>query len=222
MGSGPFPKARVEALKDEARAEMVTYTLGELRRHRDLTQTELARRLDRAQASVSAMETAADNLVSTLRMAVEGMGGRLEVTAVFDDERIPLTTHSRTAQQERAASMETLMSALRAATSEMMRRVGDPRYADEQREARLLADLEQSLKEPDSGDEHRAVGSDAESRDAVRTGTNRVAPPAGRRHTPLTVSGGREMRYGLLVRILALPQRTRTTKEATWRDVERH
>ena len=144
----PEQKARVEALKDDARAEMVTYTLGELRRHRELTQTELARRLDRAQASVSAMETAADNLVSTLRMAVEGMGGSLEVTAVFDDERIPLTTHSRTAQQERAVSMGSLMSALRAATSEMMRRVGDPRYADEQREARrLLADLEQSLEE---------------------------------------------------------------------------
>lgn len=163
----PEQRARVEALKDEARAEMVTYTLGELRRHRELTQIELARRLDRAQASVSAMETAADNLVSTLRMAVEGMGGRLEVTAVFDDERIPLTTHSRTAQQGRSARMDTLMSALRAATSEMMRRVGDPRYADEQREARrLLADLEQSLKEPGSGDEHRAVGSDADSRNA--------------------------------------------------------
>ena len=157
----------MEALKDEARAETVAHTLKELRQHRNLTQTELARRLERAQASVSAMETAADNLVSTLRMAVEGMGGSLEVTAVFDDERIPLTTHSRTAQQERAVSMGTLMSALRTAKSEMMRRVGDPRYADEQREARrLLADLEQSLKEPDSGDEHRAVGSNADNRDA--------------------------------------------------------
>ena len=38
--------------------------------------------------------------MSTLRMAVEGMGGRLEVTAVFDIERIPLTTHSRTAHRE--------------------------------------------------------------------------------------------------------------------------
>ena len=170
----PEQKARVEALKDEARAEILTYTLGELRRHRELTQTELARRLDRAQASVSAMETAADNLVSTLRMAVEGMGGRLEVTAVFDDERIPLTTHSRTTQQERAAKMDTLMSALRTATtemdtlmsalrtgmSEMIRRVGDPRYADEQREAlRLLADMQRNLKESDTGDEHRVAGS---------------------------------------------------------------
>ena len=46
----PEQKARVEALKDEARAEMVTYTLGELRRNRELTQTELARLLDRSHA----------------------------------------------------------------------------------------------------------------------------------------------------------------------------
>ena len=78
----------------------MAYNLKELRLHRNLTQTELAQRLDRAQASVSAMEAAADNLVSTLRMAVEGMGGHLEVTAVFDDERILLTTHTRTAHQE--------------------------------------------------------------------------------------------------------------------------
>ena len=43
-------------------------------------------------------------------MAVEGMGGSLEVAAVFDDERIPLTTHSRTAQQERIEPRESLPS----------------------------------------------------------------------------------------------------------------
>jgi|GEM_PF-1288158 len=96
----PEQRARVETLKEEARAEIVACNLKELRLHRNLTQTELAQRLDRAQASVSAMEAAADNLVSTLRMAVEGMGGRLEVTAVFDDERIPLTTRTRTAHRE--------------------------------------------------------------------------------------------------------------------------
>ena len=32
----PEQKARVEPLKDEARAEMVTYTRRELRRHREL------------------------------------------------------------------------------------------------------------------------------------------------------------------------------------------
>ena len=165
----PAQQARVEALKEEARAEMVTYNLKELRRHRKLTQTELARRLDRAQASVSAMETAADNLVSTLRMAVEGMGGRLEVTAVFDDESIPLTTHTRTAHQERKDNLDAVTSALQAATGEMMRRARNPGYADEQRKARrLLAELEQSLQELVYDDLHRVVEQDAETEDEGR------------------------------------------------------
>ncbi len=165
----PAQQAQVEALKNEARAEIVTYNLKELRRHRKLTQTELARRLDRAQASVSAMEAAADNLVSTLRMAVEGMGGRLEVTALFDDESIPLTTHTRAVHQERKDMQDAFASALQAATSEMMRRARDPRHADEQREARrLLADLGQSLQELEYGEMHRVVEQDAETEDAER------------------------------------------------------
>lgn len=58
----------------------------------DLTQVELARRLKRAQASISAMETADDNLLLTWRAVIESMGGRLELVAVFDDERIAIPT----------------------------------------------------------------------------------------------------------------------------------
>ena len=138
----PEQRARVEALKEEARAETVAYTLKELRQHRSLTQTELARRLERAQASVSAMETAADNLVSTLRMAVEGMGGHLEVTAVFDNERIPLTTNTRRAHQGREAMPGSFFTAM------LLHRPVGPKYAEEQREAlRLLADLGTRLQE---------------------------------------------------------------------------
>lgn len=138
----PEQRARVEALKEEARAETVAYTLKELRQHRSLTQTELARRLERAQASVSAMETAADNLVSTLRMAVEGMGGHLEVTAVFDNERIPLTTNTRRAHQEREEMPDAFFTAM------FLHRPVGPKYAEEQREAlRLLADLGTSIQE---------------------------------------------------------------------------
>ena len=141
----PEQRARVEALKEEARAETVAYTLKELRQHRNLTQTELARRLERAQASVSAMETAADNLVSTLRMAVEGMGGHLEVTAVFDNERIPLTTHTRTAHQEHTKRFGAWVSAMR--TPAMYLPVG-LQHAEERGEAwRLLADLGNTLQE---------------------------------------------------------------------------
>ena len=83
-------RRRIDNIKDEARADTVAFNLGELRRHRHLTQVELAARLDRAQASISAMETADDNLLSTVRSVVESMGGRLELVAVFDDERIAI------------------------------------------------------------------------------------------------------------------------------------
>ena len=84
----PERRARIDAIKQEARADAVAFNLAELRRHRELTQVELAERLEKAQASISAMEAAADNLLSTWRSVVESMGGRLELVAVFDDERI--------------------------------------------------------------------------------------------------------------------------------------
>jgi hypothetical protein len=60
--------------------------------HRQLTQVGLAERLKRAHASVCEMETAADNLLSTVRSVVESIGGRLELVAVLDDERIAIAT----------------------------------------------------------------------------------------------------------------------------------
>lgn len=87
---GPERRARIEAIKHVAQAEAVAFNLAQLRKHRQLTQVELAQRLERAQASISAMETSQDNLLSTWRAAVEAMGGRLELVAVFDDERITI------------------------------------------------------------------------------------------------------------------------------------
>ncbi len=88
----PERRARIDALKEEARAEIVAYNLAELRRSRQVTQTALAESLGRAQATISGMESAGDHKVSTVRKVIEGMGGRLELVAVFDDERIALTT----------------------------------------------------------------------------------------------------------------------------------
>lgn len=91
-GIDPERRARIDAIKEEARAEIVAFNLAELRRARSMTQMELAQRLERAQASISAMENADDNLVSTVRSVVEGMGGHLELVAVFDDERIAIAS----------------------------------------------------------------------------------------------------------------------------------
>jgi len=88
----PERRARIDAIKEDARADAVAFSLAELRRHRELTQIELAERLEKAQASVSAMEAAGDNLLSTWCSVVESMGGRLELVAVFDDERIAIPT----------------------------------------------------------------------------------------------------------------------------------
>ena len=43
------------------------------------------------QPNVSRIEKGGEMELSTLRTYVEALGGRLEVTAVFDDERFPVT-----------------------------------------------------------------------------------------------------------------------------------
>ena len=85
-------RERIDTLKAGARADSVAFSLAELRKARELTQVELAERLKTAQPTVSAMENAGDNLVSTVRSVVESLGGHLEMVAVFGDERIALDT----------------------------------------------------------------------------------------------------------------------------------
>lgn len=71
------------------RTEPEAFALGEVRRARDVTQVELAGRLDVAQATVSKFEKSNPG-VSTLRRYVEALGGQLQLVAVFDDDRMLL------------------------------------------------------------------------------------------------------------------------------------
>ncbi len=72
-------------------AEIVEYHLAELRQLRQVTQVELARQLGISQPGLSAIEKRGDVQLSTLRDFVRGLGGHLELTAVFDgDFRVPL------------------------------------------------------------------------------------------------------------------------------------
>ena len=76
-------------------AEIVDYTLGELRRARKITQDELARLMATTQPNVSRIERGGEMELSTLRSYIEALGGRLEIAAVFDDtERFPVTAGS--------------------------------------------------------------------------------------------------------------------------------
>jgi DNA-binding transcriptional regulator YiaG len=87
----PERAARIARERAEAIAEIVEYTLGELRRARKITQDELARLMATTQPNVSRIERGGEMELSTLRSYVEALGGRLEIAAVFDDdERFPV------------------------------------------------------------------------------------------------------------------------------------
>jgi DNA-binding transcriptional regulator YiaG len=87
----PARAARIANERSEAIAEIVDYTLGELRRARKITQDELARLMATTQPNVSRIERGGEMELSTLRSYIEALGGRLEIAAVFDDdERFPV------------------------------------------------------------------------------------------------------------------------------------
>lgn len=87
VDKAPGRRQHVEQLKDQMRREL---RLEELRTRHQVTQTEIADILGVSQARVSKLEHQDDARLSSLQAYIEALGGRLEVTAVFDDERIPL------------------------------------------------------------------------------------------------------------------------------------
>src|SRR5277367_177976 len=76
----PAARARSDA---KARKMMEEMALAELRQAMGLTQERLAKALRINQAGVSKLESRSDIFVSTLRKAIEAMGGELEIRAKF-------------------------------------------------------------------------------------------------------------------------------------------
>ena len=78
------PKAR---RRSEAKANRLIreMALDELRRARQITQEQLAAQLKVKQPAIAKLERRADMYLSTLRSVIEGMGGELDVRAVFPD-----------------------------------------------------------------------------------------------------------------------------------------
>jgi DNA-binding Xre family transcriptional regulator len=70
--------------------------LAELRGALNLTQEELAERLEIAQSNVSRLEGRDDMLISTLREVVAAMGGELHLEAVFPDGGVRLRRLEKT------------------------------------------------------------------------------------------------------------------------------
>lgn len=80
----PKRRAAVMARADELIAEELT--LCQLRESLNLTQTDMAERLEIGQHSVSRLENRGDIKLSTLRTYVEALGGQLNVSATFPEE----------------------------------------------------------------------------------------------------------------------------------------
>ena len=86
----PARRKKVEARAAQLVAEEMT--LQELRRARKLTQVRMAKALGIGQDGISKLEKRTDLMISTLRKAVEAMGGSLSLVAEFPDrERVVLS-----------------------------------------------------------------------------------------------------------------------------------
>ena len=81
------PADQEEAAAEGRRALRDALGLARIRAERQVTQVELAARLDRSQGNISELERRSDVYLSSLREYVEALGGELEVSAVFDGKR---------------------------------------------------------------------------------------------------------------------------------------
>ena len=79
----PARRKKIEARTTQLVADEMT--LQELRQARKLTQVRMAKTLGITQDGVSRLEKRSDLLLSTLRKAVEAMGGSLSLVAEFPD-----------------------------------------------------------------------------------------------------------------------------------------
>ena len=86
-------KDRVAAKVSELKGQMA---LNELRQALDLSQAELAERLNIKQPAVSRLENREDMYVGHLREVVEAMGGRLDLTARFADLEVRIELRPQT------------------------------------------------------------------------------------------------------------------------------
>lgn len=84
---GLSPERRKKITARAAQLATEEMTLQELRRARKITQVHLAKQLDISQNGVSRIEKRSDLLLSTLRKAIEAMGGDLALIARFPDRQ---------------------------------------------------------------------------------------------------------------------------------------
>ncbi len=89
-----MPPERLARIEEETQALLQEMALSNLRKARHLSQTELAHNMGIKQPSVADMEKRTDMYISTLRLLIEGMGGKLEITAIFPDVEVKIKNFS--------------------------------------------------------------------------------------------------------------------------------
>ena len=90
-GQRPLNEQRVATYKRLMEAEV---RLADLRRRRGVSQATMAESLAVSQPNISRIEREDDVYLSTLARYVQALGGRIEVVAVFPDERITVLRQS--------------------------------------------------------------------------------------------------------------------------------
>ena len=98
----PESRERIRKRTAEMHSEMA---LQGLRRAMQLTQQELAGRLDMNQAAVSKLEHQSDMYVSTLRRFVAAMGGELQIVAHFPQGDVVINQFEEIDKCETAGAM---------------------------------------------------------------------------------------------------------------------
>ena len=81
-------------VEEQVKVEEKKMALSDLRKARHITQTQLAQTLNIKQPSIADMEKRTDMYISTLRSLIEGMGGKLEITAIFPDTEVQIKNFS--------------------------------------------------------------------------------------------------------------------------------
>lgn len=89
LREGMSPERR-QKNRERTAAILLAMDLVELRGKQELTQEELASRLEISQSNVSRLERRRDMLVSTLREVVEALGGELHLVAEFPDGSVEI------------------------------------------------------------------------------------------------------------------------------------
>ena len=97
----PRARARSDAKTQKMIAEMA---LNELRQAMGITQERLAKALRINQAGVSKIESRSDIFVSTLRKAIEAMGGKLDIRAKFPAGEVRIRQFGGLARHRRSQS----------------------------------------------------------------------------------------------------------------------